>query len=186
VIARMNDLWQLVEDGIIDRRTFLGKYHVMVIQCCHLVEAVRRAEEARRGGNYGQRLLRMRQALLCSTMHHLSIGLSPSRFPASIRRATCLAVTSANTPCRPYLKSESSIRVPVPLLPPPQMGVAPVVLVMLEPSFVAELAGRARFTRPLIDLVVLGGHSHVSATGALDLEERSTVALSLSSRVLHL
>jgi len=60
VIARLNDIGQLVEDGFVDRLVFLGKYHVMVIQCCHLVEAIRRDEEARRGGSYGQRLLRMR------------------------------------------------------------------------------------------------------------------------------
>lgn len=61
VIARLNDIGQLVEDGLVDRAMFLGKYHVMVIQCCHMVEAVRRSEEQHRGGNYGQRLLRMRQ-----------------------------------------------------------------------------------------------------------------------------
>lgn len=60
VIGRLNDIGELVEDGIIDRRVFLGKYHVMVIQCCHLVEAIRRRDEGERGGNYGQRLLRMR------------------------------------------------------------------------------------------------------------------------------
>jgi hypothetical protein len=60
VIERLNDIGQLVEDGFIDRRVFFGKYHVMVIQSCHLVEAIRREEEAQRGGNYGQRLLRMR------------------------------------------------------------------------------------------------------------------------------
>lgn len=60
VIAKLNDIGQLIEDGFVDRNVFLGKYHVMVIQCCHMVEAARRDEEARRGGNYGQRLLRMR------------------------------------------------------------------------------------------------------------------------------
>jgi len=60
VIARLNDIGQLVEDGFVDRRVFLGKYHVMVIQCSHIVEAIRRDEESKRGGNYGQRLLRMR------------------------------------------------------------------------------------------------------------------------------
>lgn len=60
VIARLNDIGELIEDGIINRRVFLGKYHVMVIQCCHILEAIRRDEERRRGGNYGQRLLRMR------------------------------------------------------------------------------------------------------------------------------
>jgi hypothetical protein len=61
VIARLNDIGQLAEDGFIDRHVFLGKYHVMIIQCCHLVEAIRRDEEALRGGSYGQRLLRMRE-----------------------------------------------------------------------------------------------------------------------------
>jgi hypothetical protein len=61
VIGKLNDIGELVEDGFVRRQVFLGKYHVMIIQCCHLVEAIRRAEERRRGGNYGQRLLRMRQ-----------------------------------------------------------------------------------------------------------------------------
>lgn len=60
VIDRLNDIGQLVEDGFVDRHVFFGKYHVLVIQCCHLVEAIRREEEAKRGGAYGQRLLRMR------------------------------------------------------------------------------------------------------------------------------
>jgi hypothetical protein len=61
IIGRLNDIGQLIEDGLVDRSLFLGKYHVMLIQCCHLLEAVRRDEEIQRGGNYGQRLLRMRQ-----------------------------------------------------------------------------------------------------------------------------
>lgn len=61
VIGPLNDIGELIEDGFVRRETFLGKYHVMTIQCCHLVEAIRRVEERRRGGNYGQRLLRMRQ-----------------------------------------------------------------------------------------------------------------------------
>src|ERR1017187_8483662 len=60
IIARLNDIRQLVEDGFIDRQVLLGKYHVLIIQCCHMVECFRRAEETRRGGNYGHRLLRMR------------------------------------------------------------------------------------------------------------------------------
>jgi hypothetical protein len=60
VIDRLNDIGQLLEDGFIDRRIVFGKYHVMIIQCCHVVEAVRQAEESRRGGNYGQRILRLR------------------------------------------------------------------------------------------------------------------------------
>lgn len=60
IIARLNDIGQLVEDGMVDHKVLLGKYHVMIIQCCHMVEAIRRSEEQSRGGNYGQRLLRMR------------------------------------------------------------------------------------------------------------------------------
>jgi hypothetical protein len=61
VIDRLNDIGQLVEDGFVDRRVVLGKYHVMIIQSCCMVEAVRRQEERQRGGNYGQRILRMRK-----------------------------------------------------------------------------------------------------------------------------
>src|ERR1700722_1541694 len=60
VIEKLNDIGQLVEDGFVDKHVFFGKYHVMIIQCCHLIEALRQDEEAKRGGNYGQRLLRMR------------------------------------------------------------------------------------------------------------------------------
>lgn len=60
VIDRLNDIGQLVEDGFVDQDVFFGKYHVMVMQCCHATEAIRRHEERRRGGNYGQRLLRLR------------------------------------------------------------------------------------------------------------------------------
>lgn len=61
VIEKLNDIGQLVEDGFVDKRVFFGKYHIMVIQCCHMVEAIRRQEEAARGGAYGQRLLRIRR-----------------------------------------------------------------------------------------------------------------------------
>jgi len=60
VISRLNDIGELVEDVFVDRHVFLGKYHVMIVRCCHLVEAIRRDEETRHGGSYGQRLLRMR------------------------------------------------------------------------------------------------------------------------------
>lgn len=60
IIGKLNDIGQLIEDGYLSRRVVLGKYHALFIQCCHMVEAVRREEERRRGGNYGQRLLRMR------------------------------------------------------------------------------------------------------------------------------
>jgi hypothetical protein len=60
IIERLNDIGELVEDGFISPKVFFGKYHVMVIQCCYLVEAIRREEENRRGGAYGQRLLRLR------------------------------------------------------------------------------------------------------------------------------
>jgi len=64
VIGKLNDLGQLVEGGYIDRKAFLGKYHVMVIQLCYLLEPIRRREERSRSGNYGQRLLRMRHTAL--------------------------------------------------------------------------------------------------------------------------
>jgi hypothetical protein len=83
VIERMNDLGQLVEDGFVDWRVFLGKYHVMVIQCCHLVEAIRREEEALRGGSYGQRLLRMRHAAITYNdvwPKHRAVSIKVSRF----------------------------------------------------------------------------------------------------------
>lgn len=62
VIGKLNDLGQLVEDGFVDRRVFLGKYHTMIIRLCYLLEPVRRQEEERQGGNFGQRLLRLRHA----------------------------------------------------------------------------------------------------------------------------
>lgn len=60
VIGILNDLGQLVEDGFVDRRIFLGKYHTMIIRLCHFLEAIRRQVEKTNGGNYGHRLLRMR------------------------------------------------------------------------------------------------------------------------------
>ncbi len=61
VIARLNDLGQLAEDRFIDYKVFLGKYHTMIIRLCHFLEAIRREEEEKQGGSYGQRLLRMRR-----------------------------------------------------------------------------------------------------------------------------
>lgn len=61
VISRLNDLGELVEDGFLPKEVFFGKYHLLILRCCHLVEAVRRdIEEHTEGGNYGQRLLRLR------------------------------------------------------------------------------------------------------------------------------
>lgn len=61
VINRLNDLGQLLEDGFIPKEVFFGKYHLLIIRCCHLVEPVRRYfEDCVEGGNYGQRLLRLR------------------------------------------------------------------------------------------------------------------------------
>ena len=60
VIGKLNDLGQLVEDGYIDRRVFLGKYHTMIIRLSHFLEPIRRQEENRQGGSFGQRLLRVR------------------------------------------------------------------------------------------------------------------------------
>lgn len=61
VINRLNDLGQWVEDGFIPKDIFFGKHHLLILRCCHLVEPVRRHfEESTEGGNYGQRLLRLR------------------------------------------------------------------------------------------------------------------------------
>ena len=61
VINRLNDLGQLVEDGFLPKDVFFGKYHLLILGCCHLLEPVRRQfEERAEGGNYGQRLLRLR------------------------------------------------------------------------------------------------------------------------------
>ncbi len=60
VIGKLNDLGELAEDGFIDYRVFLGKYHTMIIRLCHFLEPIRRNEEELQGGSYGQRLLRMR------------------------------------------------------------------------------------------------------------------------------
>ncbi len=97
VIDRLNDIGQLVEDGFIDRRVFFGKYHVMVIQCCHLVEAIRREEETRRGGNYGQRLLRLRsRAVIYNDIwpKHRSVPVKITRKPTTqiICGPACLPV----------------------------------------------------------------------------------------------
>jgi hypothetical protein len=65
VINKLNDIWQLVEDGYVDRQIFLGKYHTMLIRLCHFLEFARREmEEKEHGGNYGQRLLRMRHVAI--------------------------------------------------------------------------------------------------------------------------
>lgn len=61
VIGKLNDIGQLAEDGFINYRVFLGKYHTMVIRLCHILEPIRRKiEEEGHGGSFGQRLLRMR------------------------------------------------------------------------------------------------------------------------------
>lgn len=65
VIGKLNDLGELVEDGFIDYKVFLGKYHTMVIRLCHILEPIRRKiEEEGHGGSYGQRLLRMRHTAI--------------------------------------------------------------------------------------------------------------------------
>jgi len=65
VINALNDLGQLAEDGYIDRQVFFGKYHEMIIRLCHALELVRREViEKNEGGNYGQRLLRIRRAAI--------------------------------------------------------------------------------------------------------------------------
>lgn len=64
VINKLNDLGQLLEDKYINYKVFLGKYHTMIIRLVSILEPVRRFIESDSkngiGGNYGQRLLRMR------------------------------------------------------------------------------------------------------------------------------
>ena len=60
IINNLNDIGQLLEDGFIPKRMFYGMYHIAIIRCVHLVETYRRKMEGARGGNYGQRVLRMR------------------------------------------------------------------------------------------------------------------------------
>jgi len=65
IIGKLNDLGQLAEDGFINYKVFLGKYHTMIIRLCHFLEPIRRKiEEEQHGGNYGQRLLRMRHTAI--------------------------------------------------------------------------------------------------------------------------
>ena len=61
-IAKLNELGQLLEDGLINYNSFLGIYHSHVIRACSALEPYRRKfeKEMRLGGNYGHRLLRMR------------------------------------------------------------------------------------------------------------------------------
>lgn len=61
VINRLNDLGEMLEDRFIPKDVFFGKYHLLILRCCHLVEPARRhLEDHIEGGNYGQRLLRLR------------------------------------------------------------------------------------------------------------------------------
>ncbi|MFC6592056.1 hypothetical protein ACFP81_08625 [Deinococcus lacus] len=61
VIGEVADVWQMVEDGLIDEHTLMGKYHSKFLRIIHMVELIRRFEEIRIGGNYGHGLLRMRE-----------------------------------------------------------------------------------------------------------------------------
>lgn len=70
VISKLNDIGQLLEDGFLNYKVFLGKYHTMVIRLCHILEPIRRKiEEEGHGGSFGQRLLRMRhKAIIYNTI----------------------------------------------------------------------------------------------------------------------
>lgn len=57
-IGKLNDLGQLLEDGFLRRRVFMGKYHVMIIRLCYMLEPIRYVWNE--DGNYGQRMLRLR------------------------------------------------------------------------------------------------------------------------------
>lgn len=64
VIELLNDVGQYIEDGFIDKKYVLGKYHATIIRLCSVVEVVRRDIERKNrsliGGYYGQRILRLR------------------------------------------------------------------------------------------------------------------------------
>jgi len=61
IINKLNDIGQLVEDGFIPKDVFYGKYHLLLLRCCHMLEPIRRRiEERQEGGNYGHRMLRIR------------------------------------------------------------------------------------------------------------------------------
>ena len=64
VISALNDAGQLIEEQYISGREFYGRYHTLVVRLVHIVEPVRRSIEVSQGGNYGHRLLRMRQRAL--------------------------------------------------------------------------------------------------------------------------
>lgn len=82
VIELLNDVGQYIEDGFIDYNVVLGKYHTTIIRLCAIVEAIRRDIEAENkkllGGNYGQRILRLRhKAVLYVKIHekHREVGV---------------------------------------------------------------------------------------------------------------
>lgn len=82
VIELLNSVGQYIEDGFIDYNIVLGKYHTTIIRLCAIVEAVRRDIEAENkkllGGNYGQRILRLRhKAILYIKIHekHREVGV---------------------------------------------------------------------------------------------------------------
>jgi hypothetical protein len=60
IVNNLNDIGVLVEEGFIPKSTFYGMYHISILRCIYLVETYRRTMELERGGNYGQRLLRLR------------------------------------------------------------------------------------------------------------------------------
>ncbi len=96
VINKLNDIWQLAEDGYVDRGVLLGKYHTMMIRLCHFVELPRRVMEAKEhGGNYGQRLLRMRHtAVVYNTIcpKHREVPIMISGYASDGTRATKVIV----------------------------------------------------------------------------------------------
>lgn len=56
-INALNDITQYIEDGYASYADVLGQYHFKILRIIHLVEAFR----SRRSGDYGHRLLRLRQ-----------------------------------------------------------------------------------------------------------------------------
>lgn len=56
-INALNDITQYIEDGYASYADVLGQYHFKILRIIHMVEAFR----SRRSGDYGHRLLRLRQ-----------------------------------------------------------------------------------------------------------------------------
>lgn len=82
LIHLLNNVGQYIEDDFINCDIVMGKYHIKIIRLCYLLEPVRRKLENNNrkqlGGDYGQRILRMRyKAILYNRIHskHRAYGI---------------------------------------------------------------------------------------------------------------